>query len=81
MPGRERVGSSVISKLRELNDKYPDLRVCQLIGNAYPEKERKRRGDDMYYVTDELLLKWLDEFDKKVTQMALERAGRRPDGR
>ena len=81
MPGVRSDRQRVMDKLGDLLRKYPDLRVCQLIGNAYPEKQRKRRGDDMYYVTDKDLYEWLDAYDKKITQMAMEAASERPSGR
>lgn len=49
-----------------LSKKHPSLRLCQLIGNAIPTEEAQRRNNDIYYIEDRELLKWLLEFEDKV---------------
>jgi hypothetical protein len=66
---------AVIRKIVELLDEYPELRVMQLIGNATPTDEAKRRNNDLYYVEDELLLEWLEtlEIRLKTVEQAFRR--------
>ncbi len=66
MPGTGRNTIRAVEKLREMATKYPDLRLCQIIGNAVPSEEAKKRNNDFYYVEDDQLIQWLDEFDRKL---------------
>jgi len=61
--------------LQRLRHKYPDLRLTQLIGNAVPPPEATRRGNDLYYVTDEDLLGWLRQYEAKIDELRRERQG------
>ena len=70
---------AVVRRLEELLQKYPDLRLCQLIGNAVPSAEAARRNNDFYYLPDEQLLEWLDEFERKVSEAALQVVARREE--
>ena len=36
--------------IAEVWHKHPDLRLCQLLGNCFPE------GGDLYYIEDDVLL-------------------------
>lgn len=38
----------ILEQIRKIWEQYPDLRLCQLIGNAFP-------AGDNYYREDELL--------------------------
>lgn len=58
--------------LQRLRHKYPDLRLTQLIGNAVPSPEAMRRGNDLYYVTDEDLLHWLRQYEAKIDSLRQE---------
>ena len=44
----KRIGE-MVDVIRDIWDEYPDLRLCQLIGNCFP------RGDSYYREDDELL--------------------------
>ena len=80
MPGRSRLRDNVTvaDRVRELLGKYPDLRLCQLIGNAVPSEEAQRRNNDFYYVEDKQLLQWLEEYDQKIQEAAQVQAAQRP---
>lgn len=52
-----------------LSKKYPNLRLLQLIGNAVPTEEARRRNNDFYYVDDRQLLQWLQEYEAKIDGM------------
>lgn len=65
-----------ITRLCDLAAKYPDLRLCQIIGNAVPAEVAQKYNNDFYYVEDEQLLQWLEEYDHKITKEALERASK-----
>ena len=47
-----------------LIQKYPNLRLCQLICNAVPPEELARRNNDLYYVEDAELLDWLRSYQR-----------------
>jgi len=55
----DEVRRQLLSTIERLSAKYPALRLCQLIGNATPPEEAKRRGNDLYYVEDSVLNQWL----------------------
>ncbi len=56
---------NLLSVLRGMSDADPDLRICQLIGNVIPPEEMKKRNNDIYYIEDSDLLKWLAEYQAK----------------
>jgi hypothetical protein len=45
----------LINLIVKLSEKYPTLRVCQILQNPFPPT-------DMYYITDEELLSNLKEY-------------------
>lgn len=66
----------LLNTVVRLSNKYPSLRLCQLIGNAVPSEEAQRRNNDLYYVKDEQLLEWLLNFEKLADQQReVERKG------
>jgi hypothetical protein len=40
----------------------PSQRVCQILNNAVPPGELHRRGNDVFYITDEELVGWLQDY-------------------
>ena len=40
----------MLSTISEIWHKYPDLRLCQLLGNCFPA------GGDLYYIEDDIVL-------------------------
>lgn len=40
----------------------PSQRVCQIINNAIPPDELAARGNDTFYITDEELAGWLQDY-------------------
>lgn len=50
--------SKVLEVLERGMKTFPELRLCQLIGNATQLK-------DNYYVSDELLIKYIEQFITK----------------
>lgn len=56
----------LVSEIARLSRKYPGLRLCQLISGAIPVEELKQRGNDIFYIKDEQLRKWLLEFERKI---------------
>jgi len=52
----------VLRQLVRISNRNPDLRICQIIGNAVPPEEAKKRNNDIYYIEDADLLKWLEAF-------------------
>ena len=78
MPGTTPDNLLAIERLYQMIVKHPELRLCQLIGNAVPAEEAKRLNNDLYYVEDKQLIGWLDDFDHQVQAAATEEAaGRR----
>ena len=59
----------LLTEITRLSEKYPELRLCQLIGNALPAEEREKRDNDIYYVEDAELLRWLREFESKMDRL------------
>ncbi len=55
----------LLTELARLSNKYPGLRLCQLIGNAIPREEAAKRDNDIYYIDDAQLLKWLKAWDAR----------------
>jgi hypothetical protein len=47
-----------------LMQRYPNLRVCQLICNAVPPEELARRQNDLYYIEDAQLLDYLRSYER-----------------
>lgn len=62
---RDSKQARVLDEMLRLLQKYPSLRVCQLIGNSIPTEELQRRENDIYHIEDEQLLQWLREFESK----------------
>ncbi len=57
----DKVRNELLVTITRLSTKYPDLRVCQLIGNSLPAGQI-----DIYYIEDSELLQYLLQFEKKV---------------
>ena len=59
----------ILKLISEIWHKYPDLRLCQLIENCFPEEvdEYGLRDVDLYYLEDiDLLKKLIDTYlDRK----------------
>ena len=53
------MNQELLAELTRLSEKYPELRLCQLIANAIPPQEYARRGKEIYYIEDSQLLDWL----------------------
>lgn len=54
--------SPVLEALEAAMERYPDLRVCQLIENATARCFGEREGFCLYQMTDEHLTQALNEF-------------------
>ncbi len=54
----------IILALTEIMKRAPDLRVCQIFGNAIPHEELARRNNDIYYIEDDDLLRYLRTFEE-----------------
>ncbi len=61
---------ALLERLVILANKYPQLRIFQLIGNATPPVEALRLHHDMYYVGDREFLQWLDDYEKQNDEQA-----------
>lgn len=57
----EVVRRQLLGELHRLSDKYPDLRIGQLILNATSPTAR-----DLYYLEDSVLLGFLVEYDTRL---------------
>ena len=64
------VRKEVLQVLNRLSDRYPQLRICQLVGNVLPAEIV-----DPYYLEDSELLKHLIAFEGKMN--AVREAGER----
>ena len=64
-------------RIRSLLCKFPSLRVMQLLGNAIPSEYMEKCGEDPYYLPDATLLQFLDQYEEKVREAAIEAASRR----
>jgi len=53
----------ILEKVRELWEKYPDLRLGQLIANAH--NCSPNRKCDIFYIEDDLLTQGLEELGKE----------------
>lgn len=58
----------VLGELKRLSDRYPALRVSQLIINAIPSEELQRRENDIYYIEDTDLLRYLTQYERRVEE-------------
>ena len=61
MTKKEYMRGKVLEAITAVSEKYPSLRVCQILGNCYPQREPGYPRKDMYYVEDEDLLNKLVE--------------------
>ncbi len=68
----------LLAELTRLSEKYPDLRLCQLIGNSIPVDEAQRRNNDIYYIEDDQLLQWLRRYEARVDKVGLGCCGTGP---
>lgn len=59
------VNLQVLNLMTQLLQKYPSLRVQQLLGNVIPSEVAKRVNYDHYYLPDEELLGYLEDFANK----------------
>jgi len=55
MTRKEYLRAKLLEIIKAISEKYPELRLCQILGNSYPL-------NDMYYVEDEVLLNRLIEY-------------------
>ena len=62
----EAVRRELMHAIARLSQKYPMLRLCQLICNAIPPEELARRSKDLYYIEDSKLLDWLLRYEQAV---------------
>lgn len=62
------VRRQLLGELHRLSDKYPSLRVTQLILNAIPSEELEKRGNDIYYVEDTELLGYLVNYERRTEE-------------
>ena len=60
------MNQELLADITRLSEKYPDLRICQLIGNAIPAEEAARRDNDIYYIEDAQLLQWLRSYEELI---------------
>lgn len=44
---------------------FPQLRLSQLLVNAIPSAELDRRKGDIFYLEDDEIVRWLNEFHRK----------------
>ncbi len=58
----------VCNTLARLSEKYPQLRVMQLIINAVPTEIYTQLNNDLYYVENEALLGWLLEYEQDIAR-------------
>ncbi len=58
----------VCNTLARLSEKYPQLRVMQLISNAVPQDIHTMLNHDLYYVENEALLGWLLEYEQEIKE-------------
>jgi hypothetical protein len=52
----------VLDLLEFCGELCPSLRVCQILGNAIPADRLVANGHDTYYITDEELAGWLQDY-------------------
>ena len=50
--------NKILKEIKILLDKSPSLRLCQLLGNCFSQR-------DLYHVEDEVLLERLEQYDKE----------------
>lgn len=60
------IREQLLGTLTSLSNRFPQLRVAQLISNAIPSEELQRRGNDIYYIKDVDLLSYLREYESKL---------------
>jgi hypothetical protein len=70
----EKTRQELFHTLCWLIQRYPSLRLCQLICNSIPPEELARRNNDLYYIEDADLLSWLRSFDQKLRESPLGQA-------
>ena len=67
----EREGDGVrqetLKAITNLSDRFPDLRICQLIENSAPAGGE---GGPLYYVEDSQLLEWLLTYEVRIASAA-----------
>ena len=64
----ETTNEQVCNTLARLSEKYPQLRVMQLIINAVPTEIYTQLNNDLYYVENEALLGWLLEYEQDIAR-------------
>ncbi len=67
----DQVRQDLLQAIGRMSDRFPDLRICQLISNAIP----LGCGKDIYYIEDAELLDWLLAYEAKVMAAAINRPG------
>ena len=56
----------VCNTLARLSEKYPHLRVMQLISNAVPQEVHTRLNHDLYYLRNEELMGYLLAYEQDI---------------
>ncbi len=66
MSGGPRTNEAVCNTIARLSEKFPQLRVMQLISNAVPQEVQNRMNNDLYYLENGALLEYLLEYEQKM---------------
>ena len=59
----------MIAEITNISRLCPELRLCQLIANVVPEEVAERNQNDVYYITDLELLRYLKDYRKMVEEV------------
>ena len=59
----------VIAEITTIARLCPSLRFCQLVSNVVPEEVAERNQNDLYYITDLELLRYLKDYRKMVEEV------------
>lgn len=58
--------TEILATIKRLSERWPELRIGQLLVNSIPVASRKQCGNDVFYLEDADLLKGLLEYESWV---------------
>ena len=59
----------LIAEITTISRLCPELRFCQLVANVVPAEVAERNNNDVYYITDLEMLRYLKAYRKMVEEV------------